>query len=470
MLWSGPHREGLVASAENDVASRKPAPIGSAEEAARRREVVAAGVTDKARWSDPAQLEAAWNARAQQTAFYIPIGAHVLDLGCGAMALEKFLPPGCVYQPCDLVARDQRTIVCDFNKGEFPQAGSADIVTMLGVLEYIFDAPAFLARLAALKRPVVMSYCAADLAPLDRQALGWVNAFTVSELAILLQRAGFAIDRADRIDAAQVMLKLSPVQRYAAAEKHVAVLTYNNVGNFGDRLGFHLLSQIMPPNARLSWINFKPFTPPPEAVDVLIIGIGNSLFDQLFVPGFMEMVRGAKRRLGIFGTQYRSPMLANQMAALVPLLDVWHARYADDLMLYGRGRNNVRHLGDWLIQACPMAQGRDEQLLNIGQEMWNDLPLDRTIQKIQQHRRVFSTRLHPLLCALTSAEEVGYRDPREMNGQTAGKFRSMLLDVFGRDYPEDQMWPVDRRAVIAYKAKVANGVSLLARDLAALLA
>lgn len=117
-----------------------------------------------------------------------------------------------------------------------------------------------------------------------------------------------------------------------------------------------------------------------------------------------------------------------------------------------------------------MAQGRNEELLKIGQEMWNDLPLDRTIQKIQQHRRVFSTRLHPLLCALTSAEEVGYRDPREMNGQTAGKFRSMLLDVFGREFPEDRLWAVDRRAVVAYKAKVANGISLLARDLAALLA
>lgn len=455
---------------ENEAAWRKPAPIGSVEEAQRRKEVVAAGVTDRARWSDPAQLEAAWNARAQQTAAYVPVGARVLDLGCGAMALEKFLPPGTSYQPCDLVARDQRTIVCDFNKGEFPPVGSADIVTMLGVLEYIFDAPAFLARLAGLKRPVVMSYCAADLAQLDRSALGWVNAFTVHELATLLQQAGFAIDRIDRIDAAQIMLKLSPAQRYAAAEKHVAVLTYNNVGNFGDRLGFHLLGQIMPPNARLSWINFKPFAPPPEPVDLLVIGIGNSLFDQLFVPGFMDLVRSARRRIGIFGTQYRSPLLAEQMAALVPLLDVWHARYADDVLLYGRGRDNVRHLGDWLIQACPIAQGRDEQLLKIGEEMWSDLPLDRTIQKIQQHRRVFSTRLHPLLCALTSAEEVGYRDPRELNGQTAGKFRSMLLDVFGREFPEDRLWPVDRRAVIAYKAKVSNGITLLARDLAALLA
>ena len=459
-----------VASGSSDVASSRPAPVGSAEEAARRRQAVAAGITDKARWSDPDQFEAAWNARAQAAATYIPVGAHVLDLGCGAMALEKFLPAGCAYQPCDLVARDARTIVCDFNKGEFPAAGSCDFVAMLGVLEYVFDAPAFLKRLAALRRPVVMSYCAADLASLDRAALGWVNAFTVVELARLLAEAGLSIERADRIDAAQVMLRLSPVPRHAPAEKRVAVIAYHNVGNFGDRLGFHLLNQIMPPHARVSWVTFRPFAPPPEPVDLAIVGIGNSLFDQLFVPGFVEFVRGARRRLGIFGTQYRSPLLTTQMAELVPLLDVWHARYADDAMLYGRGRANVRHLGDWLIQSCAMAQGRNEQLLRIGQEMWNELPLDRTIQNIQQHRRVFSTRLHPLLCALTSAEEVGYRDPRELNGQTSGKFRSMLLDVFGRDYPEDRLWQVDRRAVVAYKAKVAQGVSRLARDLAELLA
>ena len=459
-----------MAGKGSDAATRPPAPIGSAEEAERRRQVIEAGLTDTARWSDPAQLEAAWNARAQQTAGYIPVGAHVLDLGCGAMALEQFLPPGCAYQPCDLVARDSRTIVCDFNKGEFPQAGACDIVNVLGVLEYIYDAPAFLARLAALRRPVVMSYCAADLAPLDRKALGWVNQFTVAELGNLLARAGFAIERVDRVDAAQIMLRLSATPRHAPAEKSVAVIAYHNVGNFGDRLGFHLLNQIMPPHARVRWITFRPFEPPPEPVDLAIVGIGNSLFDQLFVPGFMEFVQGAKRRMGIFGTQYRTPALARHMEALVPMLDVWHARYADDLLLYGRGRDNVCHLGDWLIQACPMARGSDDRLLKIGQEMWNDLPLDRTIQNIQRHKRVFSTRLHPLLCALTSAEQVGYRDPRELDGQQAGKFRSMLLDVFGRDYPEDRLWPVDRRAVIAYKAKVAAGISLLARDLARLLA
>jgi hypothetical protein len=68
-------------------------------EAVRRKAVIADGSTDRERWEDPGQLEAAWDGRAARAAAYIPRGAQVLDLGCGAMALERFLPMGCRYQP-----------------------------------------------------------------------------------------------------------------------------------------------------------------------------------------------------------------------------------------------------------------------------------------------------------------------------------------------------------------------------------
>jgi hypothetical protein len=44
--------------------------------------------------------------------------ARVLDLGCRRMALRRFLPNGCGYQGCDLVAREADTVACDFNAGE----------------------------------------------------------------------------------------------------------------------------------------------------------------------------------------------------------------------------------------------------------------------------------------------------------------------------------------------------------------
>jgi hypothetical protein len=73
---------------------------------------------------------------------------------------------------------------------------------------------------------------------------------------------------------------------------------------------------------------------------------------------------------------------------------------------------------------------------------------------------VCSGRLHPLLCALASAERVAYREQRETgSGVISGKFRSLLIDVFGRTFPEEQFIEVDRDAVALYKDKVQRGMA-----------
>src|SRR6185295_5706536 len=97
-----------------------------------------------------------------------------------------------------------------------------------------------------------------------------------------------------------------------------------------------------------------------------------------------------------------------------------------------------------------------DQQLHIRGGILKDLPLDRTIQHIQRHKRVFSERLHPLLCALASAEEVAYVEQRETADRSlaSGKFRSMLIDVFGQVLPESVAWRVDRDRVASYKANV----------------
>ena len=156
-------------------------------------------------------------------------------------------------------------------------------------------------------------------------------------------------------------------------------------------------------------------------------------------------------------------MPEDRLAALLGGLDMWFARSMDDIRLYGRHARAVTHLGDWLIEAFPMTRAPTDDRLVIGSPVLNNLPLDRIIQEIQRHQRLFSPRLHPLLCALTSAREVEYAEQREQAGsdEVSGKFASMLLDIFGQTYPENTPWTVDRAKVVAYKEQVAANVAAL---------
>jgi tetratricopeptide (TPR) repeat protein len=444
---------------------------GASGEAARRKRAIAGRTTDLARWSDPRQLEPMWERRAALAADHLPAGAAVLDLGCGAMTLERHLPFGCGYLPVDVVARDARTRVCDFNRDPLPPAAGAAAVAVLGVLEYVFDVDAFLRQLGAYRLPVVLSYCPADFAPgLDRESLGWVNRLTRRDLLDALRDAGLHVRAERRIDDLQLLLALQPRARTAARSPRVAVLSYNNVGNFGDRLGYHLVNEVIPPHATVTHAHFRPWDLPAEAFDLLIVGAGNSLFAPLLGDELVAALERARAAIGVFGTQYREEIDPRALARVLDRLGTWYARSEEDLLLYGKGRANARHLGDWLISAFPLANGADARVLDVADEIWQDLPLDRTIQRIQAHRRVRSRRLHPLLCALASAEAVAYVEQRETPRRVpSGKFRSALIDVFGRTYPEEAFFEVDRAAVIDYRRDVRSRMDELRAALASVL-
>jgi tetratricopeptide (TPR) repeat protein len=435
---------------------------GQQQELERRRNAVDAGRTDFERWADERQLERAWDARAQHAANYVPAGAAVLDLGCGRMALEEFLPADCRYIPCDLVRRDERTILCDFNAAVYPdtQASGADLVSLLGVLEYIFDARAFLLHLRQWQRPIVMSYCATDGIGDrgQRRNLGWVNNFSHAELTSLLGEAGFSIERSDRIDNLQWLFRLRPNALAVPALKRVAVLSLFNVGNFGDRLGYHLVNDLLPAHAEVTHLSLRPWAPSSQTYDLLIVGIGNSIFGPFLDKNLLSIVDRSRAAIGIFGTQYPEALQRPLLKTLVDRLDHWYARNEEDVLRYGRDSSNVSHLGDWMIGAFPMTRPTCRDRLDVGEEMWNNLPLDRTIQNIQRYATVFSSKLHPLLCALTSADRVGYREQREAGGTISGKFRSLFLDIFGRSFPEEVLFEVDRSQVITYKRAVENRV------------
>ena len=181
------------------------------KEAERRVSVIDEHRTDIERWSNPEHLENFWERRAQIAATMVTPNARVLDLGCGAMAVERFLPDSCTYMPCDVVSRDDRTQVCDFNKGEMPDRQDATILLLLEVLEYIYDTSKFVAALRCYNLPVIMSYIPTDgNIYTNRADHGWVNHMSWQELGMLMARANFSLIDTKRIDSGQVLLHIGP--------------------------------------------------------------------------------------------------------------------------------------------------------------------------------------------------------------------------------------------------------------------
>jgi hypothetical protein len=257
----------------------------------------------------------------------------------------------------------------------------------------------------------------------------------------------------------------------------VLVLSYYNDPNFGDRLGYHLINALLPPDAVVTHASVKPWTVPEGPFDLLILGIGNSLNAATVArPELHRLVEAIPHTLGIFGTQYRyqytkliDPKLFD---SLLGKMTTWWARYEEDVNAFGRGRDNVRHLGDFLISAFPNATPTIDKTLVIPPDIkTRDLSLDRVIQQIQSYRRVSTARIHPMLCALTSAEEVSYQEQQEdPNQASSGKFRSQLYDIFGRTFEENKFFTVDRDAVIRYKCKVEANIAEMRAEIFRLLA
>jgi Methyltransferase domain len=434
-----------------------------------------ARAADAARWSDPRSFEPAHDERAQFAAQFVPAGARVLEFNCGRMALRRYLPGGCEYRGCDLVAREADTIVCDLNAGEFPTeaALAADIIVMLGVLETITDVETFFTHLRFCKGDLVLSYCATDLTgKCDRAALGYTNHFSYFELARLFDRFGFRIECTAPIDSAQALIRLTPAERMRPlAPCSVAVVSDGDAESFGGRLGLHMINALLPGEADVHHLRFDALGEARAQYDLVVLGTGTSLFQPLIGDEVLDLLSRSKASIGIFGTQYRELIPRAGVERLIERLDCWFARYQDDVLLYGRGRGNVEHLGDWLIDFFPITEPSDDEPLTVGAEMDGAEPFDRAIQEIQRHRRVFSHRLHPLLCALTSAETAAYADTPSAAapGIASGTFRSMLFDIFGRSYPERQFFLVDRDAVRRYKARVHRNVATVRRRIDILL-
>jgi len=405
------------------------------------------------------------DARAELAAQFIPAGARVLDLSRGK-TLERYLPNGSAYRS---VATTKT------NAGDFPTraAAQSDIIVMLGVLEFIVDLETLFTHLRFARHDVVLSYHATDLAcDMDRTARGFANALSFYDLTWLFDRYGFRITSTAPVDEIQMLMRLTPAERMKSdAPSSVAVVSDSDGSDFGGRLGLSMINALLPGGAEVHHLTFRTLNEAHDTYDLVVLGTGNSLFQPLMSDALLNVAERGKAAIGIFGTQCRELLPRPVIDRFLDRLDVWYARYEDDVLMYGRGRSNVVHLGDWLVEQFPLVRAIADEPLEIGGEM-GELALDRAIQTIQTHKQVYSTRLAPFLCALTSAEYAAYGEAGAGNipDIRSGAFRSLLIDVFGRGYPEKQFFMIDRDAVVRYKARVHRNVAELRLQLETILA
>jgi hypothetical protein len=130
-----------------------------------------------------------WNERAATVGRLLADCASVADLGCGTMQLEPYLAPGTRYVPVDIVARDGRTVVVDFNRDPLPTFDVEGFAT-IGLLEYLYDVPALL---AALSGTLVVTYNPVDLSQQNRRGHAWVNDWSTEEVEAMFAEAGWSV-------------------------------------------------------------------------------------------------------------------------------------------------------------------------------------------------------------------------------------------------------------------------------------
>jgi hypothetical protein len=98
------------------------------------------------------------------------------------------------YVPVDYTDRGPGTVVCDFNKRQFPDI-QADVAFVSGCLEYVEDYRWFAEQVAQHVTRCILSYCTTDAFPRleERRQYAWVNALSRQQVIELFGQAGMRL-------------------------------------------------------------------------------------------------------------------------------------------------------------------------------------------------------------------------------------------------------------------------------------
>jgi hypothetical protein len=165
--------------------------------------------TDIDRWSKSESFDRSWSKRSPFAAAFCADSHCVCDIGCGMQTLRPLLPIHIKYLPADIAKRTEDTALCDLNRKVLPleYLREADTVTLLGVIEYVFDVPWLFAALRQSIGTLIVSYNPVDMIGKGRRETGWVNDFHLEELVQMINRAGYLVRDINLIDPGQVMIR-----------------------------------------------------------------------------------------------------------------------------------------------------------------------------------------------------------------------------------------------------------------------
>jgi len=117
----------------------------------------------------------------------------IVDLGAGAMHLQKFIPSDSLYYPVDFKRRCDQTVVCDFNKKEFSNI-NADVYVLCAMLYYINE-PIWLLQQSAIfaSHKIIIALHNKNLHdyPEEMHIRGFKNYFYFDEITPVLKEYGF---------------------------------------------------------------------------------------------------------------------------------------------------------------------------------------------------------------------------------------------------------------------------------------
>lgn len=145
-------------------------------------------INDKIKKEYPWGPGRVWAKRTQEIAKILPDRAKVIDLGGGFCCLEKYIKNG-EYISIDLKPWTDKTLVADFNRGQFPPLSERQFIICQGLFEYIKNPEKFLKRIKKYGKIMILTYLLAGTYDIgERKAR-----MTAGEMEDMLKKTGWEI-------------------------------------------------------------------------------------------------------------------------------------------------------------------------------------------------------------------------------------------------------------------------------------